>query len=228
MTLCPQWLAICGRGWKATKQRTGIFLQTHLHRFGIIPRRSLPCSSAPRTLPLIFHFQELGLHPRERRGGGGCTKKGGIGGGKREGGGGLLVMENSFPNPPHVGSSAQLVCSIVERRLTRLVCIEKLWRHAPAVTAGTFNLGSACEKRVFGKRGLLRKVQFLEITENVEILEILETPQSVEKLGYSDPCLRNFGDFRDLRGSRDSSSETNPFVITAFFHSRWEDSGLFR
>ena len=39
---------------------------------------------------------------------------------------------------------------------------------------------SGSEKGVFWKRGLFRKVHFLEILENVEILEILENPQTVE------------------------------------------------
>ena len=41
----------------------------------------------------------------------------------------------------------------------------------------------------FGKRGLFRKVHFLEILENLEILEILENPQTVENKGKSDHCL---------------------------------------
>ena len=39
---------------------------------------------------------------------------------------------------------------------------------------------SGSEKGVSWKRGLFRKVHFLEILENVEILEILENPQIVE------------------------------------------------
>ena len=37
---------------------------------------------------------------------------------------------------------------------------------------------SGSEKGVFWKRGLFRKVHFLEILENLEILEILETSQT--------------------------------------------------
>ena len=45
------------------------------------------------------------------------------------------------------------------------------------------------EKGVFWKRGLFRKVHFLEILENLEILEFLEHPQTVEKKGDSDHFL---------------------------------------
>ena len=48
---------------------------------------------------------------------------------------------------------------------------------------------SGSEKGVFWKRGLFRKVHFLEILENVEILEILENPQTVENKGESDHFL---------------------------------------
>ena len=41
----------------------------------------------------------------------------------------------------------------------------------------------------FRKRGLFRKVHFLEILENLEILEILENCQTVEKKGESDHFL---------------------------------------
>ena len=51
----------------------------------------------------------------------------------------------------------------------------------------TFLSGS--EKGVFWKRGLFRKVHFLEILENLEILEFLENPQTVEKKGDSDHFL---------------------------------------
>ena len=37
---------------------------------------------------------------------------------------------------------------------------------------------SGSEKGVFWKRGLFRKVHFLETLENLEILEILENPQT--------------------------------------------------
>ena len=43
-----------------------------------------------------------------------------------------------------------------------------------------------------GKRGLFRKVHFLEILENLETLEILENLQIVEKKGESDHVLENF------------------------------------
>ena len=48
---------------------------------------------------------------------------------------------------------------------------------------------SGSEKGVFWKRGLVRKVHFLEILENLEILEILEDPQTVENKGESDHFL---------------------------------------
>ena len=54
---------------------------------------------------------------------------------------------------------------------------------------GRFLSGS--EKGVFWKRGLFRKVHFLEILENLEILEILEIPQTVESKGESDHFLEN-------------------------------------
>ena len=48
---------------------------------------------------------------------------------------------------------------------------------------------SGSEKGVFWKRGLFRKVHFLEILENLEILEILENRQTVENKEESDHCL---------------------------------------
>ena len=39
---------------------------------------------------------------------------------------------------------------------------------------------SGSEKGLFWKRGLFRKVHFLEILENLEILEIQENPQTLE------------------------------------------------
>ena len=48
---------------------------------------------------------------------------------------------------------------------------------------------SGSEKGVFWKRGLFRKIHFLEILENLEILEILESSQSVENKGESDHFL---------------------------------------
>ena len=75
---------------------------------------------------------------------------------------------------------------------------------------------SGSEKGVFWKRGLFRKVYFLEILENLEILEILENPQTVEKKGESDREFRDSRDFGDFRDSRDSSSEKTLFVMTPF------------
>ena len=48
---------------------------------------------------------------------------------------------------------------------------------------------SGSEIGVFWKRGLFRKVHFLEILENLEILEILENPQTLENKGESDHFL---------------------------------------
>ena len=48
---------------------------------------------------------------------------------------------------------------------------------------------SGSEKGVFWKRGLFRKVHFLEILENLEILEILEHTQTVENKGEGDHFL---------------------------------------
>ena len=45
----------------------------------------------------------------------------------------------------------------------------------------TINYSSGSEKGVFWKRGLFRKVHFLEILENLEILEILENPPECGK-----------------------------------------------
>ena len=48
---------------------------------------------------------------------------------------------------------------------------------------------SGSEKGVFWKRGLFRKVHFLEILETLEILEFLENPQTLENDGESDHFL---------------------------------------
>ena len=53
------------------------------------------------------------------------------------------------------------------------------------------------------ERGLFRKVDFLEILENLEILEILENPQTVET--KENPTInfsRHSRDLRNARGSR--------------------------
>ena len=85
--------------------------------------------------------------------------------------------------------------------------------------------GEACEicyvnsvsgKGVFWKRGLFRKVHFLEILENLEILEILENPQTPGKQRRIRPFSRASRESRDIRDSRDSSSEKTPFVMTPF------------
>ena len=77
---------------------------------------------------------------------------------------------------------------------------------------------SGSEKGVFWKRGLFRKVHFLEILENLEILEILENPQTLENKGdfQKSPFSRDSREFRDFRDSRDFSSGKTPFVMTPF------------
>ena len=52
-----------------------------------------------------------------------------------------------------------------------------------------FFMLSGSEKGVFWKRGLFRKVHFLEILENLEILEILENAQTLENKGEADHFL---------------------------------------
>ena len=71
---------------------------------------------------------------------------------------------------------------------------------------------SGSEKGVFWKRGLFRKVHFLE---NLEILEILETPR-LWKQRRIRPLSRDSRECRDFRDSSDSSSEKTPFVMTPF------------
>ena len=68
------------------------------------------------------------------------------------------------------------------------------------------------KKRVFWKRGLFRKVHFLEILENLEILEILENPCGKQR--RIRPFSRDSREFRDFRDSRDFSSEKTSFVMT--------------
>ena len=48
---------------------------------------------------------------------------------------------------------------------------------------------SGSEKGVFWKRVLFRKVHFLEILENLEILEFLENRRTLDKKGDSDHFL---------------------------------------
>ena len=42
---------------------------------------------------------------------------------------------------------------------------------------------SGSDKAVFWKRGLFRKVHFLEILETLEMLEVSENPQTAENKG---------------------------------------------
>ena len=77
-------------------------------------------------------------------------------------------------------------------------------------------------KGVFWKRGLFRKVHFLEILENLEILEIFENRQT-GKQGRIRAFSRDSSPLsRDFRDSRDSSSEKTPFVMTPFFRARFK------
>ena len=86
--------------------------------------------------------------------------------------------------------------------------------------------GSGSEKGVFWKRGLFRKIHFLEILENLEILEFLENPQTVEKKGDSDHFLEILENLEILE--RDSSSEKTPFVMTPFSGPDWRSPNEFQ
>ena len=66
----------------------------------------------------------------------------------------------------------------------------------------------------FLERGSFRKVHFLEILENVDILEFLENSQTVENKGDSGPSSRDAREIGDFRDSRDFSSEKTPIVMT--------------
>ena len=61
------------------------------------------------------------------------------------------------------------------------------------------------------KRGLSRKVHFLE---NLEILEFLEKPPNSEKHRRFRPFSSDSREFKDFSDSRDFSSEKTPFVAT--------------
>ena len=50
-------------------------------------------------------------------------------------------------------------------------------------------------KRVFWKRGLFRKVHLLEIPDTLEVLEILDNPQTVGNKGESDHFLEILENF---------------------------------
>ena len=78
------------------------------------------------------------------------------------------------------------------------------------------NSRSGSEKWVFWKRGLFRKVHFLETLENLEILVILEKPQTVENKGESDHVLEILENLEILEILEVSSSEKTPFVMTPF------------
>ena len=76
---------------------------------------------------------------------------------------------------------------------------------------------SGSEKGVFWKRGLFRKVHFLEIPKNLETLEFPENPQTLENKGDSDHFLEILENLENLESdSRDCSSEKTPFVMTPF------------
>ena len=65
--------------------------------------------------------------------------------------------------------------------------IQELSRRRGRFSSSNFPSGS--EKGVFWKRGLFRRVHFLEILENLEILEILENPQTLENKGETNHFL---------------------------------------
>ena len=68
----------------------------------------------------------------------------------------------------------------------------------------------------FGKRGLYRKVHFLEILENLEILEILENPQAVEYKGGSDHLLEILENLEILEIVENAPVKRPLFVMTPF------------
>ena len=71
----------------------------------------------------------------------------------------------------------------------------------------SFSTESGAEKGgLFGKGGLFRKVHFLEIPENLEILEISENPQTAENKGESDHFLEILENQQTARGA----SRTGP------------------
>ena len=74
---------------------------------------------------------------------------------------------------------------------------------------------SGSEKRVFWKRGLFRKVHFLEILEVLDSRDSRESPDCGTQRRVR-PFSRDSREFRDFRDSRDSSSEKTPFVMTPF------------
>ena len=73
------------------------------------------------------------------------------------------------------------------------------------------------KKGSVGERGLFRKVHFLEIPENLEILEFLENFPDCGKERRIRPVSRDSREFRDFRDSRDPSSEKTPFVVMTPF-----------
>ena len=78
---------------------------------------------------------------------------------------------------------------------------------------------SGSEKGLFWKRGLFRKVHFLKVLENLEILlQTLEKSQTVESKEESDHFLEILENLENFifRSSRECSSEKTPFVMTPF------------
>ena len=84
------------------------------------------------------------------------------------------------------------------------------------------NLYSGSEKGVFWKRGLCRKVHFLEILDNLEILEILKNPQTVENKGESDFFLEILENLENLE-ILEIPPVKDPFRNDPFFRSRYID-----
>ena len=94
------------------------------------------------------------------------------------------------------------------------------WMKMPSMSQTlrfTDTLSFGFGKRGLWKRGLFRTIHFLEILENLEILEMLaREPPDCGKQRRLRPFSRDSREFRDFRNSRDSSSEKTPFVMTPF------------
>ena len=114
------------------------------------------------------------------------------------------------PKLPRKSLSLVLLCRISHRHYSKI-----FHREFPHKIKYFFTT-RICRHGQAKKRGLFRKVHFLEVLENLEILEILENSQTLENKGESGPFSRDSREFRDFRDSRDFSSEKTPFVMTPF------------
>ena len=81
--------------------------------------------------------------------------------------------------------------------------------HFPKCVANSFGFG---KKGVFWKRGLFRKVHFVEIFRNLEMLEILENPQTAENQGDSGHFLEILENYVEILEIPPVKSEKTPFV----------------